>query len=54
MSFHLPVLAGFNNGMYLGPVGGSIAESIAVLREDRDYRVRFGILEHWASRVDVA
>ena len=54
MSFNLPVLVGFNNGMYLDPVGGSIAEAIAVLRGDRDYRVRFGILEHWGSRVDVA
>jgi len=36
----LPVLVGFNNGMYLDPAGGSIAEAIAVLRGDRDYRVR--------------
>ncbi len=45
MSFNLPVLVGFNNGMYLDPAGGSIAEAIAVLRGGRDYRVRFGILE---------
>ena len=50
----LPVLVGFNNGMYLDPVGGSIEDAIAVLRGDRDYRVRFGILGHWGSRVDVA
>ena len=50
----LPVLVGFNSRMYLDPVGGSIAEPIAVLRGDPDYRVRFGILEHWGGRLDVA
>jgi len=54
MSFNPPVLVGFNYGMYLDPVGGSTAEAIAVLRGDRDYLVRFGILEYWGSGVDVA
>ena len=54
MSFNLPVLVGFNNGMYLDPVGGSIAEAIAILRGDRDSLVWLQIVEHWGGLVDTA
>lgn len=52
MSYNLPVLVGFSTGMYLEPVGGSIAEAHAVLRGTRGADAWQRIYSFWSARAE--
>jgi hypothetical protein len=50
ISYNLPVLAGFSNNLTIDPVGGSVAEAVAVLAGRRSGDAWARILDFWGSR----
>jgi hypothetical protein len=50
MSFNMPVLVGFTNGLSLDPVGGSIAEAVGLLRGTKGPAAWARIYEWWIDK----
>lgn len=51
LSYNMPVLKGFSSGVYLDPVGGSIAEACGILYGKRRGDAWRKTYEHWLSQV---
>lgn len=50
MSYNLPVLVGFTNGLHLDPVGGSIAEASGLLRGNKGPDAWKRIYQWWIDK----